>query len=371
MAEPTVFVHGFLDDHRVWDGVVGALPAGGEYVAVDLAGSGDRAAEAGPFTYDRFTADVLSTVDAIGGPFLLVGHSMGSAVAELVAAARPELTSGLVLVNPVPLAGTRLPDEAVEPFRSLGEAGAEAQRTARANLSPNLSAETSERIGAAGLRLRPEVVRAFASCWNNGAPEGHAPSGYPGPVLIVRGGDDPFVTADLVAGAVAPRFAAPVTEVVAGAGHWTHAEAPARLAELIAGFAGGQARGWAAGFSRKTADAFGETFAEDVVLEAGTLLEPVEGRENVQRVMAAASGIYESLKFTHQTESGERTYLEWEAVAFGGATLLGVTVLTKDEAGRIVHAAIHHRPLGGALKFSAELGRRLPDLAAAHFHQEA
>ncbi|MEU4667806.1 alpha/beta hydrolase [Amycolatopsis sp. NPDC023774] len=90
---------GFLDDRRVWDGVVAALPADGEYVAVDLAGSGDRAAETGPFTDDRFTTEVLSTVDAVNSPFLAVGHSIGSAVAELVAAARPELTRGLVLVN--------------------------------------------------------------------------------------------------------------------------------------------------------------------------------------------------------------------------------------------------------------------------------
>jgi hypothetical protein len=36
-----------------------------------------------------------------------------------------------------------------------------------------------------------------------------------------------------------------------------------------------------------------------------------------------------------------------------------VTVLTKDDSGRVVHAAIHHRPLGAALRFSAELRKRL------------
>jgi hypothetical protein len=61
-------------------------------------------------------------------------------------------------------------------------------------------------------------------------------------------------------------------------------------------------------------------------------------------------------------------YLEWEAQAFGGVKLSGITTLTKNEQGKIVRAAIHHRPLGGALKFSAELGRRLHGkVAAAHF----
>jgi hypothetical protein len=84
--------------------------------------------------------------------------------------------------------------------------------------------------------------------------------------------------------------------------------------------------------------------------------------------MATASNIYEALAFTHEATNGLRTYLEWEAQAFGGVKLSGITILTKNEQGKIVRAAIHHRPLGGLLKFSAELGRRLHGkVAAAHF----
>jgi hypothetical protein len=77
------------------------------------------------------------------------------------------------------------------------------------------------------------------------------------------------------------------------------------------------------------------------------------------RVMGTASGIYESLLFTKEASSGTRTYLEWAATAFGGLDLSGVTVLTEDDSGQVVHAAIHHRPLGAALRFSAELRKRL------------
>jgi hypothetical protein len=77
------------------------------------------------------------------------------------------------------------------------------------------------------------------------------------------------------------------------------------------------------------------------------------------RVMGTASGIYESLLFTHEASSGPRTYLEWEATAFGGLDLRGVTILIKNDSGQIVRAAIHHRPLGAALRFSAELRERL------------
>src|SRR6058998_2184460 len=102
-----VFVHGFLDDQHVWDEVIDELKTPGiETVRLDLAGLGDRHGASGPFTYERLAADV----DTVGKPFVIVGQSMGAPIAELVATARSELAVGLVLVAPVPLAGTRLPD---------------------------------------------------------------------------------------------------------------------------------------------------------------------------------------------------------------------------------------------------------------------
>jgi hypothetical protein len=119
------------------------------------------------------------------------------------------------------------------------------------------------------------------------------------------------------------------------------------------------AQRWTDAFASKSAEQFGAAFADHVVLEGTTLRRPVEGREQVMRVMATASGIYESLRFTDEAGSGRRTYLEWAATAFGGLDLRGVTVLTKDDSGQIVHTAIHHRPLGAVLRFSAELRKRL------------
>ncbi|MCW2939002.1 MAG: hypothetical protein JWN00_1987 [Actinomycetia bacterium] len=118
-------------------------------------------------------------------------------------------------------------------------------------------------------------------------------------------------------------------------------------------------QGWTRAFAAQSADAFADAFAEDVVLEATTLYRPVRGRDLVKQTMAAASEIYESLVFTRQAVNGPHTYLEWEATALGGIALHGITILTKDEDGKITHASIHHRPLGAVLTFSAEIGRRL------------
>jgi pimeloyl-ACP methyl ester carboxylesterase len=130
-----VFVHGFLDDQYVWDHMISALTTSGiEWVTLDLAGCGDRTEANGPFDYDRFAAEVGSVTDTLGKPFVIVGQSMGATVAELVAAQRPERPLGLVLVNPVPLAGTQLPEEVIDRFRSLG-GDPEAQRVVRTQLA--------------------------------------------------------------------------------------------------------------------------------------------------------------------------------------------------------------------------------------------
>lgn len=371
-----VFVHGFLDDQYVWDSLIPRLATPGiECVTLNLPGAGDRSAASGPFSYDRFADEVGAVVDAVGKPFVLVGQSMGSAVAELVAADRPDRARGLVLLTPVPLAGTHLPEQVIEQFRSLGGDG-EGQRAVRDQLSAALPAAELDRLVATGQSLGPEAVRDYADCWNNGHPRGEGPSRFTGPVLIVRGEQDGFVTDELVDAGVAPRFAEVRAVQVAEAGHWPHIEQPAEVAAHLDRFlaevsSSSDTNDWINAFSQKSATAFGEAFAAHVTLEASVLARPVEGRDRVKSVMAAASTIYEALRFTRETTDGPRTYLEWEATAFDGLSMKGVTVLTHDTDGQIVRAAIHHRPLGAVHRFSAELRERLRGVVdAEHFHQD-
>ena len=101
-------------------------------------------------------------------------------------------------------------------------------------------------------------------------------------------------------------------------------------------------------FGKKSPDAFEQAFAKDVVLEASVLVRPIEGIDQVKTVIAAACGIYEALTFTQETTYGPRTYLEWKAEALGNIEFLGVTVLTKNDEGKVTRIRFSARTtIGG------------------------
>jgi esterase len=239
IAAPTVLlIHGFLDDASIWDGLVDCL--GGEVGAVryDLPGFGARVGsvqEARGATLESLAAEAGEIVDGIDGPVIVVGQSLGTQVAELVAARVQDRVRGLVLLTPVPLGGTRLPDEVVTPFGALGgDRGA--QRSLRRELAPNLNDEQLDRLTDIGAPVAGDVVSHYVNLWNGGVSNAPATSAFNGPVLVVRGGADAFVTEQVV-DAVSARFADADVKVIERAGHWVHFEYPGSIAAMILDFA--------------------------------------------------------------------------------------------------------------------------------------
>ena len=144
-ASPTLLlIHGFLDDATVWNGVVDSL-TGYDAVRYDLPGFGTRSGAvtrraARPWSRSRPRR--AGSCRGIDGPVVVVGQSLGTQIAELVAAQQANRVRGLVLLTPVPLAGTQLPDDVVAPFRTLG-GDRDAQRAARTQLSPRSTTNSS------------------------------------------------------------------------------------------------------------------------------------------------------------------------------------------------------------------------------------
>ena len=71
--------------------------------------------------------------------------------------------------------------------------------------------------------------------WNGGVSNAPATSAFGGPVLIIRGGADAFVTEELI-DAVSPRFVQAEVKVIDKGGHWVHVECPGAVAAMVLDF---------------------------------------------------------------------------------------------------------------------------------------
>ena len=96
---PVLLVHGFGADLNTWMFTQPALAEGRRVVALDLPGHGGSAKEVGAGNAENFTDAVENALSELGvGRGHLVGHSMGGAIAALLALRRPDLVSSLSLI---------------------------------------------------------------------------------------------------------------------------------------------------------------------------------------------------------------------------------------------------------------------------------
>lgn len=234
-----VFIHGFLDAGNVWEPVMDSLARHDRHmVTLDLPGMGAQGNAEGPLTLTRLADAVCGVVDKIAEPVILIGHSTGTQLAELVARARPQAVKAMVLLTPIPMAGLPVPEPIAQAMRALGK-NEPAQRQVRAQFSPGIDAAVMEQLVANGMQVKAENVAALFDAWSAGDPVAATAGPLDMPVLIVGGAGDPFSTPEVIAQAVAPRFPNSTTRILPDASHWPHVAEPAEIAESIAGFLDG------------------------------------------------------------------------------------------------------------------------------------
>lgn len=96
---PVVILHGLSGSAPEFFETARALPQF-RSILIDLRGHGRSTAQPGDLSREAFVADVVHAIEAVvTTPVTLVGQSMGGHTAMLVAAARPDLVSRLVLLE--------------------------------------------------------------------------------------------------------------------------------------------------------------------------------------------------------------------------------------------------------------------------------
>lgn len=97
---PVVLVHGYSDSWRSFEPVLPHFPAAIRAIAPTQRGHGDAGRPESGYRPQDFADDLARFLDARGiGQAVIVGHSMGSAVAQRFALDRPDRVAGLVLAG--------------------------------------------------------------------------------------------------------------------------------------------------------------------------------------------------------------------------------------------------------------------------------
>jgi pimeloyl-ACP methyl ester carboxylesterase len=228
-----VFLHGWGCRGEHWNGVIDHLGAPGTFAAIDVAGHGASSKGYGPWTMERLADDVLAVADEEGwSNIVLVGHSMGAAVAVEVARRRPGIARSVIAVDALShLATYRAnPTDAVEAMKS--QLSADLPAAVRSMMSNMFSADGDPALKHATIEgmasLDPEVgVDALSSLLFWDMDEALAATDVPVAVLAARAIMPPEAPA-----ALAPRCDVRPVDLE---GHFFLLESPRETAAEIRG----------------------------------------------------------------------------------------------------------------------------------------
>jgi non-heme chloroperoxidase len=234
---PVLLLHGWSDSWRSFEGVLPALPASIRALALTLRGHGD-ATGARSHTIADMSADVVAFLDALDiDSAVIVGHSMGSIVAERVAIDHPARVAGLVLMGARPTFDRPNMDELYAAVAELTDPVdpvfiREFQESTIARpVAPGLidmAVSESQKLTADTWReLMDGVIRADLSA--------ELPS-IAAPTLVIAGECDEVAPLG-DGGSLAALIPGSRLAIYDDAGHAMHWEEPARVAADVAAFA--------------------------------------------------------------------------------------------------------------------------------------
>jgi 2-succinyl-6-hydroxy-2,4-cyclohexadiene-1-carboxylate synthase len=239
VGEDVLFLHGFSQTHRAFDGVIAALPPQ-RYrpLAPDLPGHG-AAGERRPIDFASCVAELAGLAPR---RFVLCGYSQGGRIALHLALAHPDRITRLVLVSttagiddPAARAARRAADEALA---GRIEGAPLADFANRWRDQPLFAGEPPDvRAAAVADQLRNTTTGLAAALRGLGTGAMEPVWGRLGelfvPVTVLAGErDQKFVGLGRRLAALLPEAR---LEIVAGAGHGLPLEAPAAIAAALAG----------------------------------------------------------------------------------------------------------------------------------------
>lgn len=237
-GDPVVLIHGLGGTANTWTPQMASLAGRYRVIRPDLPGSG-RSPHDGALSIDGFADAVLSTMDVLGVRAAhVVGHSMGTIVAQHMAVRRPEAVTSLALFGPI-----HAPPDAAR--SGLRDRAAKARKEGMGDIA---EAIVSGSTAAATKSERPVAVAFVRESMMRQDPEGYAAtcealagaeaadlSRITCPVLLRTGEEDGVATASGMQ-AMADGLKAADASIFPRCGHWATVEVPAETERALTDF---------------------------------------------------------------------------------------------------------------------------------------
>ncbi|MDT8914705.1 alpha/beta hydrolase [Amycolatopsis sp. PS_44_ISF1] len=248
-----LLAHGIGNSRDAYRFVAPALAGAGYRVAaVDLRGCGESSVDWKSYGQAEVAGDLMALIRHLGGPAVLVGHSLSGGAATIVAARAPELVSAVVELGPF----TRklafsLGDLRNAAYRrgaltmagtELGSVGAWKKYLENAYPGPKPADWEQSLERTTAILREPGRMKALRAMGRSGtADSGPALSGVRCPALVVMGTLDPDWASPQAEGEAIVAAMPPGVgrlELIPGAGHYPHVQFPAETVALIQAFLG-------------------------------------------------------------------------------------------------------------------------------------
>lgn len=222
--------------------VAPVLVAAGYRVALmDLRGHGDSSTGFDDYGDEPTAGDITALIEELGGPAIIVGNSLAAGSAVLVAAARPDLVAGLVLVGPFVRPSTASALQRLEFRVAMAPWWARMswmayQPKLYAGRKPADFAQYRAEVSAA--MKKPGYAKAFSlTTHTKHDASAAALSSVTAPTLVIMGEADPdFPDPAAEARWIADQLRGTVL-MVAESGHYPQAQQPELVAPAVEAFA--------------------------------------------------------------------------------------------------------------------------------------
>jgi pimeloyl-ACP methyl ester carboxylesterase len=233
---PVVILHGLLGSARNWTSIAKELAASRRVFALDLRNHG-RSPWAATMSFDEMAGDLAAFIESHGlGAVTLIGHSLGGKVAMRLALTRPALIERLLVVDVAPVAYAHTFGPFIEAMRQVdlaavkrrGDADLQLCHTVPDAVLRNFLLQNLVKTDAGFVwRVNLEALDANMDELL-GFPTTAAGAAYGEPTLFIAGSRSPYIQPEHRP-LLERLFPSAEHVVIAGAGHWPHAERPAEF----------------------------------------------------------------------------------------------------------------------------------------------